>query len=415
MSSTLYLGLAGLFGMLMTWGIGANDLANVMSTTMGSESLSLRRAIGIALIFEFAGALFGGTQVTETIRSGLLDVHLLQFEPHLIIYGMLATLLAGTTWMLIASFVGMPVSVTNAIVGALVGFTVAVFGVYAVHWRKVGLIALSWILSPAIAGAISYTLIRSIQRLVLEMAQPMIYVLRYFPVYLFLVGLVLANMIVVKGLYHFSIDVSHALNIKIGMMVSLLLTLIGYLYAKRIHVPSEASLREQFQYVEHLFSLLVIMTTCAMVFAHGSNDVAIAVGPIAAVFSVTQGHITQQNPLPIWVIAFATSGVILGLVMYGRKVITTVGSRITTLTPSRAFAATLAASVTVIISTGTGIPVSATQTLVGAVLGVGLARGIGALNMTVIRNIFMSWVVTIPVASTLAILYFYLFKATLPA
>lgn len=168
----------------------------------------------------------------------------------------------------------------------------------------------------------------------------------------------------------------------------------------------------QFVYIEGMFSVLMAFTACAMVFAHGSNDVAIAVGPIAGIISLVKTGSVHHNGIMLnGIMLFGCFGVVLGLFMYGRKVIETVGSAITTLTPSRAFAATLAAASTVVVSTTTGIPVSATQTLVGAVFGVGLARGIDALNLTVIRNIFMSWIITIPVAAGLATLFFYLMRA----
>lgn len=406
----IFITLACIFGFLMTWGIGANDLANIMSTAMGSKALTVRQAIIIAIIFEFAGALFGGTEVSETIRSGIIKPGLLSHDPELLIFGMLAILLAGTTWMFAATSMGMPVSITNAIVGGLVGFAVVVFGVHAVHWSEVTRIAVSWICSPMIAGVLAYTLFRSIQKLIFESEDPSRYAKRYLPIYSLLIGLVLSNMVIVKGLQHFQVPMAHSLSLKLALACALLVTLFINLYSYQITVKDKEDLRCQFQFVERLFSVLMALTACAMVFAHGSNDVSIAVGPIAAVFSAVKGHVLQQNPMPIWVVCFASAGVVLGLVIYGRKVIETVGSSITALTPSRAFAATLAAATTVIVSTGTGIPVSATQTLVGAVLGVGLARGIGALNMTVIRHIFLSWVVTLPAASILAVLYYYLFK-----
>lgn len=406
---TFYVVLACVFGLMMTWGVGANDLANIMSTTMGSKALSVRQAVIIAIVFEFAGALFGGAHVSNTIRSGIINAGAFAHDPQLLIYSMLSVLLAGTVWMLLASYLGMPVSITNAIVGALVGVGIDVFGLHAIHWKIVGYIAISWISSPAIAGIIAYILFLTVQRSIFASDDPIYKVRRYAPIYLFLIGVILSNMIVIKGLMHLGVALQYGWNVLLSVACGLIVTLCGLLVILRIPYSKSDLPRENFEFVEKIFSILMGLTACAMVFAHGSNDVSIAVGPISAVFSVSQGFIHQQNALPSWVVFLATAGVIAGLIMYGRKVIQTVGHGITALTPSRAFCATLAAAATVIVSTSTGIPVSATQTLVGAVLGVGLARGITALNLTVIRNIFMSWIVTLPAASLLAIAFFHLF------
>jgi PiT family inorganic phosphate transporter len=407
----LYLLLACLFGLLMTWGVGANDLANILSTTIGSKAVTVRQAIIIAIIFEFAGAFLGGANVTHTIRNGIIDTSSLLHHSQLLIYGMLAILLAGTTWMWLATFVGMPVSITNAIVGALVGFGMVIFGPDAIMWTKVKYIAISWISSPISAGVIAYLLFNTIKRSILGSVHPAQAMLRYAPIYLLLVGFVLGLMIVVKGLIHMGIHLSHLENFAVDSGTSLLIMLLGMFAIRRIPYTPEAKLHEQFTYVEKVFSLLMALTACSMVFAHGSNDVAISIGPIAAIDGILQhGTLSGDVPIPAWIFFLGCAGVILGLVMYGRKVIETVGSGITKLTPSRAFSATLAAAGTVIVSTSTGIPVSATQTLVGAVLGVGLARGIGALNIDVIRNIFLSWIITLPAAASLAIAYFYVLK-----
>ena len=403
--------LACIFGLIMTWGVGANDLANIMSTTMGSKAVTVRQAMMIAVVFEFAGAFFGGGHVTSTIRTGIINVNLV--SPHeLLIYGMLAILLAGSVWMWLASFVGMPVSITNAVVGALVGFGSIVLGMDTVHWDKVKYIALSWVLSPLIAGVVAYLCFLYIRKNILSRTDPAKAVKRYAPFFLFLVGVLLSIMIVLKGLAHFNIALSAVENIGLDVFMALLVVLVGYGMITKIKLKSQG-LHDQLVYVEKVFSLLMALTACAMVFAHGSNDVAIAVGPIAAIIGLTMhgSNLSASTPLPSWVILLGCTGVIIGLFTYGKKVIATVGSGITALTPSRAFVATLAAATTVVVSTSTGTPVSATQTLVGAVLGVGLARGIGALNLSVIRNIFTSWVVTIPATALLAIIFFYILRA----
>ena len=409
---TIFVLLACGVGLWMTWGIGANDLANIMSTAMGSKALSVRQALIIAIVFEVAGAFLGGGEVSDTIRGGIIDASAFSQQPQLLIYGMLSVLFAGASWITLASLLGMPVSITNAIVGALVGVGVIMFGVHAIHWNTVGYIAISWISSPMIAGVVAFLLFNSIRALILGVENPIPAAKRYIPVYLFLVGIVLAMMTTLKAFRHYHHALSMMGSLIAVLVTALFVTAVGMAAMRKTFVKAHFRRRTQFFYIEGMFSILMAFTACAMVFAHGSNDVAIAVGPIAGVISLVQtGHPMHDGMMLNGIVLFGCFGVVLGLFMYGRKVIETVGSAITTLTPSRAFAATLAAASTVVVSTSTGIPVSATQTLVGAVFGVGLARGIDALNLNVIRNIFMSWIVTIPAAAALATAFFYGLRA----
>jgi PiT family inorganic phosphate transporter len=408
----LFIVFACVLGLFMTWGVGANDLANVMSTSIGSRAISTRQALIIGVVFELAGALLGGDEVMDTIRRGIINTEVFNPAPHVIIYGMLAVLLAGASWMLTASYFGLPVSITNAIVGSIVGFGAIVLGTDAIHWQRVGCIAISWVASPALAGIAAYLLFISIQRLILASATPYQNAKRYIPYYLFLVGTILSSITIINALQHLGIVFHTIVRIGIALGFGFTTMLIGSYFLRRYRLHANAQQRTQFTFVEKMFGNLMAFTACAMVFAHGSNDVPIAVGPIAAVLNIVghAGQMATDEPLPQWLLILGCFGVIVGLLTYGRRVIATVGSNITSLTPSRAFAATLAAATTVVVSTSFGIPVSATQTLVGGVLGVGLARGIGALNLRVIRNIFMSWVITLPAACLLTILYFYLFQ-----
>ncbi len=404
--SILLLSIAIALCFFMTWGVGANDLANVMSTTMGSKAVTVKQAMLIAIIFEFAGAFLGGTDVTETMRDGIINTEQLTTSPHILIEGMLGVLMACTIWMNLASYFGVPVSITNALVGSMVGFGSVVLGSDAIHWNQVSHIAIGWISSPLIAGVTAYSLFMSIQQTIFIRNNPLERAKIYIPIYLFLVGGVLSFITVFKGLNHFDIQLSWKQDIAVMLISSISITLLGMFIIRRIPETTNIKRRDRFFQVEKYFAVLMAMTACAMVFAHGSNDVALAVGPLTIVHSLIM---QPQQPFgaadyPSWIIIFGCVGVISGFLMYGRKVIETVGSSITALTPSRAFAATLAAATTVVVATSIGIPVSATQTLVGAVLGVGLARGIGALNLLVIRNIFTSWILTLPAASLLTIL-----------
>ncbi len=401
-----YLAFAILLCFFMTWGVGANDLANVMSTTMGSKAVTVKQAMLIAVIFEFAGAFLGGNGVTETMRDGIINTSQLSAQPQILIEGMLSVLFACTIWMNLASYLGVPVSITNALVGSMVGFGALVLGSDAIHWDQVSRIAIGWVTSPVIAGIMSYILFISIQQTIFTQSNPLTKAKLYIPIYLFLIGSILSFITVFKGLNHFEIHLNIKQSLAVTLATSIIITIMGMVFIKNIPENPKIKRRERFVQVEKYFAVLMAMTACAMAFAHGSNDVSLAVGPLTIVHSlVMNSHQNfDANNYPSWIILFGCVGVVSGLLIYGRKVIETVGSSITALTPSRAFAATLSAATTVVVATSTGIPVSATQTLVGAVLGVGLARGIGALNLIVIRNIFMSWILTLPAASILTIL-----------
>ncbi len=404
--NSIFLILAVAFCFMMNWGVGANDLANVMSTTMGSKAVTVKQAILIAIIFEFAGAFLGGADVTETMRDGIINTVQLMEKPHILIEGMLGVLLACTIWMNLASFIGVPVSITNALVGSMVGFGWLVLGADAVQWRQVSHIAVGWITSPLISGITAYALFTSIQLLIFVRRDVLEKAKRYIPFYLFLVGSVLSFITVFKGLKHFHIHLNVQQSTIVTLLTSFLFTAVGLLAIRQVRERPEMRRRDRFLQVEKYFAVLMAMTACAMVFAHGANDVSLTVAPLTIVHSlITHGHQNiQSTGYPVWIVLLGCFGVLSGFLIYGRRVIETVGSSITALTPSRAFAATLAAATTVVVATSLGIPVSATQTLVGAVLGVGLARGIGALNLVVIRNIFTSWILTLPAASFLTIL-----------
>lgn len=411
----VYVVLAAIFGVFMAWGIGANDVANAMATSVGAKALTIKQAIFVAAVFEFLGAVLAGGEVTSTIRKGIIDASLLSGTPETLIYGMLAALLAAGTWLLIASRNGWPVSTTHSIVGAIVGFAAVGVGIDAVHWGKVGTIVMSWVVSPLIAGFIAYFVYVSVQVLILRQEDPLERAKRYVPVYIFLAAFTITLMTILKGLKHVGLTISIANAYLLATLIAVVISLIGAFAIRRIKPDPKLEKRQHFYTVERVFAVLMIVTACSMAFAHGSNDVANAIGPLAAVISIAQtGVVGAKSAIPIWVLALGGGGIVIGLATYGRRVIATVGHKITQLTPSRGFAAELAAATTIVIASGTGIPISTTHTLVGAVLGVGLARGIEAIDLRVVGRIFVSWIVTIPAGAFLAIVFFYVFKATLP-
>ena len=411
----LYIGLAAVFGIFMAWGIGANDVANAMATSVGSKALTIKQAILVAAVFEFLGAVLAGGAVTSTIRKGIVDTGLLSDSPELLIYGMLAALLAAGTWLFIASKNGWPVSTTHSIVGAIVGFAAVGIGLDAVQWGKVGKIVMSWVASPLTAGLLSYLIYLSVQRLILTRENPLEQAKRYVPVYIFFAAFTLTLVTVLKGLKHVGLDISIVTSYFLAVAIATAIAIIGAIAIQRIKPDPKAEKKQHFYTVERVFGVLMVVTACGMAFAHGSNDVANAIGPLAAVISVAQsGVVGAESALPIWVLALGGAGIVIGLATYGRHVIATVGEKITQLTPSRGFSAELAAATTIVIASGTGMPISTTHTLVGAVLGVGLARGIDAIDLRVVGQIFVSWVVTIPAGALLAIIFFTIFKAVLP-
>jgi PiT family inorganic phosphate transporter len=410
----LYVGLAALFGIFMAWGIGANDVANAMATSVGAKALTIKQAIFVAAVFEFAGAVLAGGEVTSTIRKGIVDASLLTDSPEILIYGMLSALLAAGIWLAIASHKGWPVSTTHSIVGAIVGFAAVGIGMDAVHWAKVGTIVMSWIISPLTAGLIAFLIFRSVQKLILEKEDPLPRAKKYVPYYMFLAGFNITLVTIFKGLKHVGLHLSTFEAYLAAVLIGITIAIVGKIAINRIQVDKKAEKHFHYHTVERVFGVLMIITACGMAFAHGSNDVANAIGPVAAVISTAAtGVVGQKAAIPVWVLVLGGLGIVVGLATYGRRVIATVGEKITHLTPSRGFAAELAAATTIVVASGTGIPISTTHTLVGAILGVGMARGIEAIDLSVVGRIMLSWVVTIPAGAILSIIFFLTMKAIL--
>jgi len=409
---TIFLVLAIVFGFYMTWGIGANDVANAMGTSVGSGAITVKQAIIIAAIFEFTGAFIAGGNVTSTIRKGIVDPGGLVDSPELLVFGMLAALLAAAVWLMIASWRGWPVSTTHSIVGALVGFAVAGIGVDAVQWGKIGQIAASWVVSPALGGFLAYLLMMSIRKTILNTENPFESAKRWGPAYVFLVGFIISLVTMFKGLKHLKLELSVGESFISAVIFGLVIAVIGWFLMRKIVVDKEADRDYHFASVEKIFVPMMIFTACAMAFAHGSNDVANGIGPLAAVASIIKsgGEVAQKAELPLWILVMGGTGIVLGLATMGYRVMQTIGTRITQLTPSRGFCATLAAAATVVLASRTGLPVSTTHIAVGAVIGVGLARGVGAIDLRVIGGIVVSWVVTLPVGGVLAALFFFTLK-----
>ncbi|MEK9748789.1 MAG: inorganic phosphate transporter, partial [Pseudomonadales bacterium] len=404
--------MAAAFGFFMAWGVGANDVANAMGTSVGSRAITIKQAIIIAVIFEFSGAFLAGGEVTSTIRKGIIDPEILSASPELLVYGMIASLLAAGLWLLVATSFGWPVSTTHSIVGAIVGFAAIGISVDSVNWSKVSNIVASWVVSPLMAGVIAFVVYQSVRRFILNAAEPLAAARRGVPVYIFMVAFIISMVSLVKGLKHVGLDLSFEQSLIYAALIASGITVVGAILISRLKVNAETS-HEEILSVERVFGVLMIFTACSMAFAHGSNDVANAVGPLAAVNAVIEsgGVVAQKAAMPTWLLFLGALGIVIGLVTYGHRVIRTVGSTITELTPSSGFAAELAAAITVVVASGASLPVSTTHTLVGGVIGVGLAHGVTALNIRVVGTIFTSWIVTLPAGAILSITFFYVLKA----
>ncbi|MDB9997553.1 inorganic phosphate transporter [Gammaproteobacteria bacterium] len=398
--------LAGFIGFFMAFGIGANDVANSMGTSVGSNAITIKQAIIIAAIFEFLGAFLAGGEVTSTIRKGIIDPNIYANDINIFIIGMMSALLAGGTWLYIASLKGWPVSTTHSIVGSIIGFALITKGVDAVSWGKVGNIAMSWITSPLLSGAIAFGLYISAKKLILDRSEPEKAAITFIPMYSFMVAVVISLVTARKGLKHVGIEWT---DNEIYLFILLFSSIVALGTAFFLRTNKEKILRDGG--IEFAFGLLMIVSASAMAFAHGSNDVANAIGPLAAIVSVVDtGEIGSKAAISPWILFIGGIGIVFGLATLGSRVIETVGKKITNLTPSLGFSAEMATASTVVAASYLGFPISTTHTLVGGVIGVGLAKGVEHLDLSSIKRIIASWLVTIPAGAAFTILFYILLR-----
>lgn len=402
--------IAALFAFLMSWGIGANDVSNAMGTSVGTKTLTIKQAIILAIIFEFLGAYFAGGEVASTIKDDIITADNIPTDD--LVIGMICSLLSAGMWLILASYFSWPVSTTHSIIGAIVGFGLVSCGFESINWSMISGIVGSWIITPVIAGIIAFLLFSHISSYIFCRFHPLKHAIIITPYYVFLTILTISIVTIQKGLKHVAINLNTLESWFVSIVVALLAAIIARIILRNKKFENTLEAKRHYVNVEKVFSILMILTACAMAFAHGSNDVANAIGPLASVSSILEHHgdIAAQSKIPFWVLLLGALGMVTGLATFGYKVMSTVGSGITALTPSRGFAAQLATASTVVLASGTGLPISTTQTLVGAIMGVGLARGIAAINLTLVRNIVVSWVITVPVGAFFAIIFFYIAK-----
>jgi phosphate/sulfate permease len=467
---TILLVLVLIVGFYTAWNIGANDVANAMGTSVGSGALTLKKAVILAAIFEFTGALFFGSHVSDTIQSGIINSAVFSNQPLMLVYGMLAALTGTGIWLQTASYFGWPVSTTHSIVGGVVGFGAIIGGVDAVYWDNVGFIFISWILSPLLGGLVAYFIFSILRKQIFYTSQPVENAKKLTPVLVFLFVIILLGLVMFHGLENVNISFNFIQTILISLFIGGLSSFLSYLWVRKIEVPVASKekstkfnpevilslnkakkhllsaenstsgshryqlallsdeienltssykqnedpelTKTQYAIVEKIFGRLQIITACCMAFAHGANDVANAIGPLSAAINVLQtGIISTVTDVPAWQLALGGFGVVAGLATWGWRVIETIGKKITELTPTRGFAAEFGAATTVVLASRLGLPISTTHTLVGAVVGVGLARGIEALDLRTTRDIVISWIVTIPIGAGITIAIYYLLHA----
>jgi PiT family inorganic phosphate transporter len=468
---TVLLILAIVFGFYVAWNIGANDVANAVGTSVGSGALTLKQAVLIAAIFEFCGAFFLGTNVSETLEAGIVNPAYFSVGDY--VFGMLAALLATGVWLQFASFFGWPVSTTHCIVGAVMGFGLVYVNFDAVYWGELGSSVISWIVSPLLGGSLAYLIFTIIRRQIFYHPKPIAATKKMTPYLVFAVFATLSLIILFGGLESLNFKLSIAGTLGLSALIGLFFAGISYFLVKRIsdkptspleteekqkqnigvlislkkaqkhlstveaatfghlHDQVEKLVKQvsdlsdtvvvedrylshsEYNTVEKIFIYLQIVTACFMAFAHGSNDVANAIGPLSAIFNILSGQaaMLQGKSVSNWLLLLGGFGIVAGLATWGWRVIETVGRKITELTPSRGFAAGFAGAMTIVLASKLGLPISTTHVIVGAVLGVGFARGIGAINLNTIRDIVVSWIVTVPAGAILSASFFYALKA----
>jgi PiT family inorganic phosphate transporter len=401
-AASVIMAIAVLSGLYLAWNIGANDVANAMGTSVGSGALSLRAALILAIVFEASGAFLAGGRVTETISQGLVSLDAFGGDVLLLSASMTACLIAGAIWLHVASFMGWPVSTTHCIVGAVIGTGLAIGGPPALVGSEVAEVGIAWILSPIVSMWAAYQTFGFIRGRILGATDPVDRIRTFGPLLVGFNVALLALAILYRGSGPLHVDLSLTAAGLIATTIGVIAALIALPIVRRTTTDAPAPLAERVRRTEAVFGGLQVLAACTLAFAHGSNDVANAVGPVAVVFQALRTGITAQVAVPTGVLLIGVVGIVIGLASYGYKVMRTVGREITELTASSGFAAAFSAAVTILIGSKLGIPVSTTHILVGAVIGVGFGRGIAAINMRLLRAILLSWVMTVPFTAALA-------------
>lgn len=399
--------IAVVVGLYSAINIGANDVANSMATSVASKALTIKKAVVVAGIFDMLGAILVGAHVANTIRKGLVDPLEFVDTPELFVFGMLAAVLGSALWVNIATYFKLPVSTTHSIIGGVLGFGLVSVGAAGIHWNVVLLVALSWIISPVFGGIIAFSIFSIIKKFVLSSETPIERTKRLGPYLTGMVAFILSLSIIYKGLKNLHLDLDFLEAFVISFFFGLLGYLAGYFILKRYKEKDS----DPYQQVEQMANPLQVISACFQAFSHGANDVANAIGPVAAIFAVLQtSKVEMSVGIPLWILLMGGGGLAFGVYVWGYRVMDTVGHKITTITPTRGFSAEFGTATTVLICSRLGMPVSTTHVAIGNILGVGLARGISAINLNVIKSIFSAWVISLPAAGVFSIGIYFLLK-----
>jgi PiT family inorganic phosphate transporter len=405
MNASFILIAAVLIGIYSAINIGANDVANAMATSVASGALTIKRAVVVAGVCDVLGAVLVGSHVANTIRKGLIDP--LQFSDRqtLFLFGMLAAVLGSALWVNIATYFKLPVSTTHSIIGGVVGFGLVSVGFAGIKWKVVLFVVLSWIISPVFGGIIAFTIFSIIKKFILSSPEPIAQTKKIGPFFIGIVAFILSLAVIYKGLEHLHLD----LPILEAFLISLLVGAGGFLLGSFLLRRYRERDTDPYYQVEKMANPLQIISASFQAFSHGANDVANAIGPVAAIVTVLQTQrVDMQVPIPIWLLLLGGAGLAFGVYTWGHRVMETVGKRITSITPTRGFSAEFGTATTVLLCSRLGMPVSTTHVAVGNIIGVGLARGISAINLEVIKKIISAWIISLPAAGLFAVAIYFI-------
>jgi PiT family inorganic phosphate transporter len=399
-SEYLILIIGYIFGFYMAWNIGANDVANSMASAVGAKAITIRQSIVIAGILNILGATFIGSHVTQTIRQGIVSTDILA-DPHLTLIGALAALLAAALWVSFATWKSLPVSTTHSIVGAMIGFGITAGGFSVINWPNLGAVVLSWVISPVFAMVIGFLMFKTIIRFILSKDDPFSQAFKLAPYFIGIAIFVVVLSFIFKTPLGNRLAIETPMALIIALILAIILGIISVKLLRKFTKKTELTGEEE------IFRKIQIGTSCYVALAQGANDVANAIGPLAVIyFLVKTGGVGAKVPVPLFLLFFGGIGIACGIAMAGHRVMDTIGRKITTLTNTRGFAVDFAAATTVLVASKMGLPVSTTHAAVGGVLGVGLARGMEAVNFRIIFQIIIYWILTVPAAALTSVVIF---------
>lgn len=405
MEASFILVAAVLIGLYSAINIGANDVANAMATSVASGALTIKRAVVVAGVCDVLGAVLVGSHVANTIRKGLIDP--LQFSDRqtLFLFGMLAAVLGSALWVNIATYFKLPVSTTHSIIGGVVGFGLVSVGIAGIKWKVVLFVVLSWIISPVFGGIIAFTIFSIIKKFILSSKEPIAQTRKIGPFFAGMVGFILSLAVTFKGLKHLHLD----LPIIEALLISLCVGAGGFLFGSFLLRRYKERDTDPYYQVEKMANPLQVLSASFQAFSHGANDVANAIGPVAAIVAVVQTQkVEMQVAIPLWLLLIGGIGLAFGVYTWGYRVMETVGKKITSITPTRGFSAEFGTATTVLLCSRLGMPVSTTHVAVGNIIGVGLARGISAINLDVIKKIFSAWIISLPAAGLFTVAIYFI-------